>query len=99
MAHIRLATAEDFEPWLGRKVQVNAEPNPIELTLDRIERTPPLPGLSQREPFSLFFTAPLNVFLLDTAYEFDCGTGGPHMITISQMPPMNGLRHYQAVFG
>ena len=40
----------------------------------------------------------MNVVLLDLAYEFDCGRGGPHSIFISQRPPLRDRRVYQAVF-
>lgn len=95
---MRLLTPEDFEPWVGRKVRVNTLPNPIEVTLNRIERRPSLRALDFREPFSLFFDAPLTIYLLDAIYEFDCGTGGPYEISIAQLAPSADQRHYQAVF-
>lgn len=94
-----LLDPDDFQPWLGRKVRVNTLPHPVELMLSRIDRRRSLPKhLDFREPFSLLFEAPLDVYLLDMSYEFDCGTGGPHQIFISQLPPSNGHRHYQAIF-
>ncbi len=90
---------EDFEPWVGRKVRVNTLPRPVEITLERIERRAPFRGPhDHREPFSLFFEAPLEVYLLNETYEFDCGKGGPHSIFISQLMPSPDRRHYQAVF-
>ena len=93
-----LLKPEDFEPWVGRKVRLNTLPNPVEITLARIERRPPLIGIDTREPFSLFFEAPLAVMLMDAAYEFDCGRGGPHSIMITQLSPTATTRTYQAVF-
>jgi hypothetical protein len=96
---MHLMTPEDFLPWVGRTVKVNTLPKAVEVRLDRVEVTPRLaPGLDFRQPFSLFFEAPLDVVLLDLAYEFDCGRGGPHSIFISQKPPLRDRRVYQAVF-
>lgn len=96
---MRLLTPEDFQPWVGRKVRVNTIPEPVEITLDRIELSSRLEGaLDIRQPFALIFTSPLNVYLMDLAYEMDCGRGGPHSIFISQMPPLPGYRIYQAPF-
>jgi hypothetical protein len=92
-----LMTPEDFEPWVGRAVRVATIPEPVELTLVRLERKPVFVG-SEREPFSLYFESPEEVYLLDAAYEFDCGRGGPYTILISQLQPKGGRRHYQAVF-
>lgn len=93
-----LLKPEDFEPWVGRKVRVNTLPNPVEITLARIERRPALAGFDVRLPFSLFFEAPLEVYLMNASYEMDCGKGGPHDILISQLVPSATARHYQAVF-
>ncbi|OQW47071.1 MAG: hypothetical protein A4S16_09625 [Proteobacteria bacterium SG_bin6] len=93
-----LLTPEDFQPWVGKKVRVNTLPQPVELVLDRIEVRPRLIGIDTRLPFSLFFSAPLSVYLLDMEYEFDCGRGGPHGIHIQQLFPSATHRHYQAVF-
>jgi len=96
---MHLLTPEDFQPWLGRKVRINTEPRAAEVVLERIDRRRVLPGIDQREPFTLVFTATRDTYLLDMAYEFDCGKGGPHSIFISQMQPSADRRHYQAVFG
>jgi hypothetical protein len=94
-----LLRPEDFEPWVGRKVRLNTLPEPVELTLERIERRPVLArAFDHREPFSLFFDAPMQVLLLNDTYEFDCGKGGPHKIFINQLQPSPNARHYQAVF-
>ena len=96
---MKLLTPEHFEPWVGRKVRVNTLPEPVELTLERIERRAPLArAIDFREPFSLFFDAPPKVYLLDETYEFDCGRGGPYSIFITQLMPSPDRRHYQAVF-
>jgi hypothetical protein len=92
-----LMTPEDFEPWVGRAVRINTIPRPVEVRLVRLERTPLFPG-AEREPFSLFFESPPEVYLLDAAYEFDCGRGGPYTILISQLQPRPDRRIYQAVF-
>ena len=72
-------------------------PTPVEVTLARLERKPVFVG-AEREPFSLFFESDEDVILLDLAYEFDCGRGGPYSILISQLLPKPGRRVYQAVF-
>ncbi|MBQ1497339.1 MAG: hypothetical protein IIZ38_03405 [Sphingomonas sp.] len=95
---MRMLAPEDFEPWVGRKVRLSTLPNPVEITLARIERRPALIGIDTRVPFSLFFEAPLEVYLMDASYEMDCGKGGPHEILISQLVPSATTRHYQAVF-
>lgn len=95
---MRFLTPEDFQPWVGKKVRVNTLPEPVEVTLDRIQVHAPLVGIDTRQPFSLFFSAPLAVYLLDMEYEFDCGRGGPHGICIQQLFPSATHRHYQAVF-
>lgn len=92
-----LMKPEDFEPWIGREVRVATVPEPVELTLVRLQRMPFFVG-AEREPFSLFFESPAEVSLIDAAYEFDCGRGGPYTILISQLQPRGGRRHYQAVF-
>lgn len=93
-----LPTPEDFEPWVGRKVRVTAVPEPIEITLLRIERKPALIN-DFREPYTLIFESPESVYLLDETYEMDCGKGGPYNIFISQLQPRPGQpRLYQAVF-
>jgi hypothetical protein len=94
---MHLMTPEDFEPWVGHKVRINTIPQPVEVTLVRLERRPLFPG-AEREPFSLFFESPEDVYLLDATYEFDCGRGGPYAILISQLRPKPGRRIYQAVF-
>lgn len=92
-----LMTPEDFEPWVGRAVRVATVPEPVELTLVGLRRSPVFIG-AEREPFSLFFESPEDVCLIDAAYEIDCGRGGPYTILISQLSPHGGRRHYQAVF-
>ncbi|BAS00675.1 hypothetical protein BV133_3081 [Blastochloris viridis] len=94
---VDMLTPEDFEPWVGRAVRVATIPQPVELTLVRLKRRSKYPGIP-REPFSLYFESPDSVYLIDATYEFDCGRGGPHFITISQLIPQPGRRIYQAVF-
>jgi len=96
---MRLLTPEDFTPWIGKTVKVNTLPNAIELKLEHVQVTPRFSAaLDYRQPFTLIFEAPLNVVLLDLAYEMDCGRGGPHSIFISQKPPLPDRRVYEAVF-
>jgi hypothetical protein len=94
---MHLLTPEDFEPWIGRKVRVATLPDPVEITLERIDRRSALRGFDVREPFSLFFESPLHVFLIDGTYELDCGKGGPHAILLTQLQPAD-RRFYEAVF-
>ncbi len=91
-------TPEDFEPWVGRKVRVSTLPEPVEITLSQIFRRSPLRGIDVRTPFSLFFESPLDVYLIDAAYDLDCGRGGPHSILITQLQPLPDRRIYEAVF-
>jgi hypothetical protein len=94
---MRLMTPEDFEPWLGKMVRVATEPAPVEVKLVRLQRSA-WHARDFREPFALFFESSLSVYLLDMAYEFDCGQGGPYSIFITQLQPLPGARLYQAVF-
>ncbi|MGJ3648711.1 DUF6916 family protein [Sphingomonas sp. GlSt437] len=95
---MKLPTPEDFEPWVGKKIRLSTVPEPIEITLLRIERKPHL--LNEfREPFTLIFESPEQIYLLDETYNMDCGKGGPHDIYISQIQPRPGQpRLYQANF-
>ena len=94
-----LLRPEDFEPWIGRNVRVKTVPEAVEVKLERVERNGRLPkDLDFREPFSLFFEAAPDIYLLDATYEMDCGRGGPHAIFITQLQPSPDRRHYQAVF-
>lgn len=96
---MQLLGPEDFEPWVGRKVRINTVPQPIELTLERVELAQRYSGaLDFRQPFSLIFEGPLGAYLLNETYEFDCGRGGPHNIFITQMTPTPKSRIYQATF-
>lgn len=96
---MHLLTPDDFLPWVGKTVKVNTLPQAVEVRLERVEVTPRLAqGLDFRQPFSLFFESAPDVVLLDLAYEFDCGRGGPHVIMITQLRPSPDRRHYQAVF-
>lgn len=93
-----LPTPDDFRPWVGKQVRVSTVPQPIEITLVRIDQAPSLIN-EFREPFTLIFESPEQVYLLDAIYEMDCGKGGPHNIYISQLQPRPGEpRLYQAVF-
>ncbi|NGM51975.1 hypothetical protein G5B46_20385 [Caulobacter sp. 602-2] len=91
-----LLKPEDFEAWVGKQVRVATVPHPVEITLAAIFR----PGYPNdiREPFSLMFESPMNISLIDGAYEFDCGKGGPHTIVITQLKPLPNARVYQAIF-
>lgn len=94
-----MLTPESFEPWVGRKVRVGTLPEPVEITLARVMRRSPFRGIVDiREPFSLFFESPLDVYLIDGTYELDCGKGGPHAILITQLQPNSDHRIYEAVF-
>jgi hypothetical protein len=92
-----LPTPEDFEPWVGRNVRVEAQPYSIEVRLVRIERLKILPN-ALRDPYILIFESDWNLELQDNAYLFDCGRGGPYRILISQLQPKGPRRTYQAVF-
>jgi hypothetical protein len=92
-----LMTPEDFEPWVGRAVRVDTQPEPIEVTLARVQRKQAHPGI-EREPFILYFESDWEIYLLDDTYQFDCGRGGPYLLHISQLQPKGNRRTYQAVF-
>lgn len=93
-----LLQPDDFAPWVGRKVRVGTVPEPVEITLSRIQDRHPIRGFDVRVPFSLLFESAPEVYLIDGTYEFDCGKGGPHAICITQLQPMADRRLYEAVF-
>ncbi len=92
-----LMTPEDFEPWVGKAVRVDTQPEPVEVTLVRVKRLPAYPE-SFREPFVLIFECPIEIYLLDMTYVFDCGRGGPYSIHIAQLRPEPNKRIYHALF-
>jgi hypothetical protein len=92
-----LMKPEDFEPWVGKAVRVDTQPEQIEVTLTRIKRMPVYPG-AHRAPFVLYFECPTEIYLLDMAYTFDCGRGGPYSIHIAQLRPEGNRRVYHAMF-
>lgn len=95
---MKLPTADDFEPWVGKAVRVLTVPEPIEVQLLRIQRQAHLVN-EFREPFTLIFESPEAICLIDETYQFDCGKGGPYAIAISQLHPRPGKpRLYQATF-
>ncbi len=90
-------TAEDFEPWVGRMVTVAAEPEPVAIQLLRVVRKLGSP-LMLRAPFSLIFSSPLDVLLVDGIYSMKCGSRGPYDVFIVPVLSLPGQRHYEAVF-
>ncbi len=93
-----LMTPEDFEPWIGREVRVSAVPEPVMMTLVRVQRMPHLKS-PYREAFTLWFESAADAILLDGVYEFDCGRGGPYLIHIVRRKEQpDGRFSYNAVF-
>ena len=93
-----LLTAADFEPHVGKTFLVNAEPRPVEIRLERIERGRYDAGLT-RPPFMLIFSSPWNVLLMSALYRMQPADSGPIEIFLIPTQTAPGVqRFYHAVF-
>lgn len=96
---MRLLDASDFEAWVGKRIRVTAVPNNASVVLEHIEKSlSPIVIDGFRQAFTLIFSSAFDQHLIDGSYEFDCGTGGPHVIFVSQLQPVGNTRFYQAIF-
>lgn len=91
-------TAKMFASEVGQVFTAETVPDPVQLTLLRVvEGNLPNPGF--RTPFSLVFTTPMSVLLLDAQYRLKSASGREYLLHLSPIvSPLDGLRHYQAQF-
>ena len=91
-------TAKMFASEVGQVFTAETVPEPVQLTLLRlVEGSAPNPGF--RTPFSLIFTTPMSVLLLEAQYRLKSASGKEYLLHLSPIgSPLDGQRHYQAQF-
>lgn len=91
-------TAQMFTSEVGQVFTAETVPETVELTLlNMVEGKPIAAGL--RRPFSLIFTTPVQVLLLEAQYRLKSASGREYLLHLSPIvSPAGGLRHYQAQF-
>ncbi|GAA0655316.1 DUF6916 family protein [Brevundimonas lenta] len=90
-------TLEDFMPFVGREVLVDATPQPLAIRLD--SAVPVIDtGLGQRTPFTLTFSTPWTTLLTEAHYPIQVGkqVAVIHLIPTQTAP--GPRRFYHAVF-
>lgn len=93
-----LLTIEDFADHVGGTYRADATPAPVELRLDRIDRTPGSP-LGLRDPFTLIFSTPFSALLTGGTYQLRAPCGRVVAIDLAPTQSMPGPRRsYHAVF-
>lgn len=91
-------TARAFNAEVGQSFTAETVPDPVQLTLHRLVEGA-VTGNGHRTPFSLIFTTPMNVLLLEAQYRLKSASGREYMLYLSPIvSPGDGLRHYQAQF-
>jgi hypothetical protein len=91
-------TAQMFTAEIGQVFTAETVPEPVELTLLQIVKgNLAAPGF--RRPFTLIFTTPLQVLLLEAQYRMKSASGREYLLHLNPIvSPGGGLRHYQAQF-
>lgn len=91
-------TALLFQSEVGHTFIAQTVPEPVELQLLRVvegRRT----STDFRSPFSLIFTSPWSVLLMEAQYLLKSASGREYMLHLCPIvSPPGGLRHYQASF-
>ncbi|MGP0172271.1 DUF6916 family protein [Pseudomonas sp. NCHU5208] len=91
-------TARSFNAEIGQLFTAETVPDPVQLTLHRLVEGG-VANNGYRTPFSLIFTTPMNVLLLEAQYRLKSASGREYMLYLSPIAsPGDGLRHYQAQF-
>lgn len=91
-------TAQAFNTEVGQVFTAETVPDPVQLTLHRLVQGP-VASTAHRTPFSLIFTTPMHVLLMDAQYRLKSASGREYMFYLSPIAsPGDGLRHYQAQF-
>ena len=91
-------TARSFNAEIGKSFTAETVPDPVQLTLHRLVEGV-MTSSGYRTPFSLIFTTPMNVLLLEAQYRLKSASGQEYLLYLSPIvSPRDGLRHYQAQF-
>jgi hypothetical protein len=93
-----LLTAEDFQPYVGKIFLVDAQPQPLELRLEKILRRS-RDEVVARQPFMLIFTSAWTALLMAAHYRMQPEGGEPVEMYINPTQTAPGERRfYHAVF-
>ena len=93
-----LLSAADFEPHVGETFLVEAQPQPVEIRLEKILHGRFDTGLT-RPPFTLIFTSPWTVLLVSALYRMQPNGGRPIEVFLVPTQTAPGQqRYYHAVF-
>jgi hypothetical protein len=98
MTDLAVITAEDFERWATQPFLVHLSTGgrlPVDVAGVKRQR---LPGGSAREPFSVLFTAPLDVPLVQNIHRLEHPEAGVLEMLLVPLQPEDGHALYQAVF-
>ena len=91
-------TAQMFTSEIGQVFIAETVPEPVQLTLLQIVEGK-VAATGFRRPFSLIFTTPPQVLLLEAQYRMQSESGREYLLHLSPIvSPADGLRHYQAQF-
>lgn len=91
-------TARAFNTEVGQLFTAETVPDPVQLTLHKLVEGA-VTRNGHRTPFSLIFTTPMNVLLLEAQYRLKSASGREYLLYLSPLvSPGDGLRHYQAQF-
>ncbi|OWJ91715.1 hypothetical protein B6S59_24360 [Pseudomonas sp. A46] len=91
-------TATMFASEVGQVFTAETVPEPVQLTLLKLVEGRAAAG-GFRTPFSLIFTTPMSVLLLESQYRLKSASGREYLLHLSPMvSPLDGQRHYQAQF-
>lgn len=96
----QLLTIDVFKPHVGEAFLVDAQPEPVRITLDEV-RVASTIGLEwlPRAPFSLSFSTPWDTLLVEGAYPMKTPSGDlVHLHLIPTQTFNTSRRHYHAIF-
>jgi hypothetical protein len=102
-AGMRFLTLDDFEPCVGEQFEVDSEPVPVTLRLDRVVKHPHGPGFLTRAPFTLIWSSDANINMLLGTYTLRIrlsrgAAWGPHQVYVEPTLQIDARRRYQSVF-
>ncbi|MBV7585309.1 hypothetical protein KW851_20935 [Pseudomonas sp. PDM33] len=91
-------TAQAFGSELGQVFTAHTVPDPVQLTLHNVIEGREV-GNGFRTPFTLIFTTPMNVLLLEAQYRLSSPSGRDYELYLAPLAAtVGGQRHYQALF-
>lgn len=93
-----LLTVDDFKPHSGETYRVDATPEPIGIHLDAVQ-VGIAPNWVEREPFTLQFSTPWDVLLVEGNYRMKSPRGD--LVELYLIPTQTApgpRRHYHSVF-